>query len=266
MAKPLYKIREWAKTFEVAQSRKQPTEMSWVPIPTRLDGKRYRKLVKMPDADRVLGCFMVMVEIAANRPIDRRGYLEDSDGPFDAEDLHIISGLPKESFEFAIKCLTSKGIEWLIDATLVEQPVPAGCSGLQDKTRQDRTRQHNGAFQPDCERFKAEYPKEISDYEMQIFLSEVRAQDQQDLLFENLGLYRQTDQWAIRKVYPSAKNWLLEGRWKVPPKSGAANPMPKPQRVYRCGECGDTGKVVTMDEHDELREKPCPACGGKAAA
>jgi DNA-directed RNA polymerase subunit RPC12/RpoP len=264
MAKPLYKIREWAKTFEVAQSRKQPTEMSWVPIPTRLDGKRYRKLVKMPDADRVLGCFMVMVEIAANRPIDRRGYLEDSDGPFDAEDLHIISGLPKESFEFAIKCLTSKGIEWLIDATLVEQPAKAGCSGLQDKTRQDRTRHHNGAFEVDCERFKSEYPKTVSDWDIQILLSEVRTQADQDRMFDNLGLYRTTDEWK-RNIIPSAENWLKKGFWKVEPK-GAKASMHRPQRVYQCGECGDTGLVVLMDKNDELTEQPCPKCGGKAAA
>ena len=66
---------------------------------------------------------------------------------------------------------------------------------------------------------------------------------------------------------PSRENWLTEGRWKVPPKSGVASPIPAPQRVYQCGQCGDTGKVVTMDMNtDELIEKMCDKCGGKAAA
>jgi hypothetical protein len=218
----LYKIRNWSETFEVAQTRKQPREMSWVPMPTRMDGKRYRRIAQHEHGDRILGCWLVMVEIAACRPLERRGYLEDSDGPMGPEDLSAASGLKPESFELAINVLLDKGIGWLIKEALPEQyqsdPNAAGCSGLQDKTNKTRQNRTIAArFEVDCSRFKSEYPKEVSDWGVQILLSEVRTQAEQDLMFSNLGLYCLTDQWK-RGIVPSAENWLKKGYWKVAPK------------------------------------------------
>jgi hypothetical protein len=219
--KPLYKIRNWSEVFEVAQTRKQPREMSWVPMPTRMDGKRYRRIVAHEHGDRILGCWLCMVEIAARRPLDRRGYLEDSDGPMGAEDLAAATGLKPESFEIAIKVLSLKGIEWLVMETLPQQyqsvTTVAGCTGLQEKTEQNKTEQNRRGFAVDCERFIREYPKEVSDWDIQTLLSEVRAQADQDLMFTNLVLYQETDQWQ-RGVVPAAANWLKKGYWKIAPK------------------------------------------------
>ena len=229
MSEPLYKIRNWAEVFEVAQTRKQPREMSWVPMPTRMDGKRYRRIAAHEHGDRILGCWLVMVEVAAKRPVDRRGYLEDSDGPMGPEDLAAASGLRAESFDLAIQVLSSKGIAWLVrenvGIAIPEQPAALETFGLQDKTIQDRTEQDRTAvvkhrataFTVDCERFASEYPRQVSDWEMQILLSEIRAQADQDKLFHNLGLYRTTEQWC-KGMVPSAKNWLRDGMWKVAPK------------------------------------------------
>lgn len=165
-----------------------------------------------------------MVEIAARRPLARRGYLEDSDGPMGPEDLAAASGLRRESFELAIKVLSEKGIEWLVleesSSALPEQPAALENFGLQDRTRQNKTK-HTGDFPVDCDRFIREYPKEVSDWEIQILLSEVRAQADQDLLFQNLGLYQETDQWKDGYI-PSAENWLKKGAWKVAPKRNGA--------------------------------------------
>lgn len=225
MDRPLYKIRGWEETFEVAQSRKQPKEMSWVPMPTRMDGKRYRKIASQPDGAAILGCWLCMVELAARRPKERRGFLEDSDGPLSSADMAVATGLSVEAFERALNVLSSKGIEWLILETVGEPyqtpPTATGCGGLQDRTRQNKTEQDKTAvFQVDVTRFRAEYPSECSDWDVQLLLSEIRAQADQDKLFANLALYRETDRWR-GGFHPSAENFLRKGIWKVAPKAPA---------------------------------------------
>lgn len=222
MPKPLYKIRNWADTFEVSQTKKQPTAMNWVPMPTRMDGKRYRRIVEHSHAAAIFGCWMLMVEIAARRPLARRGYLEDSDGPMDAEDLSSTTGLTVENFRLAIEVLSSEGIMWLVldnDGALLEQPVVTSGTGLKEKKRQkEKEKIETSDFRVDVDRFRAEYPSECSDWDVQILLSEIRAQNEQDLLFTNLALYRETDKWR-GGFCPSAENFLRKGIWKVQPKA-----------------------------------------------
>lgn len=76
-------------------------------------------------------------------------------------------------------------------------------------------------FSIDCERFILEYPKEVTDWDIQILISVVLTQEHQDLLFSNLGLYRKTIQWESGFI-PSAENFLKKGFWKVTPKVPSA--------------------------------------------
>lgn len=77
------------------------------------------------------------------------------------------------------------------------------------------------AFQVDVERFQREYPKEVNQVAQQLFVSVINSEADERLLFQNLGLYRKTDQWK-RGIIPAAKTWLSEGSWKVAPKDPVA--------------------------------------------
>ena len=44
----LYSIREWDKNFEVSQSRRDKPH-DWVSIPTKHDGKSYRRIMLRED-------------------------------------------------------------------------------------------------------------------------------------------------------------------------------------------------------------------------
>lgn len=74
------------------------------------------------------------------------------------------------------------------------------------------------AFQCNPRRFVGEYPLEVNDWVVQCYLSLVASKSDEDLLFENLALYRQTEQWQ-RGMIPSAENFIRKGIWKVKPKA-----------------------------------------------
>lgn len=89
-----------------------------------------------------------------------------------------------------------------------------------NNTKQDSTEKKRAAcasFEGDFERFIREYPKEVNQVAQQLFISVVNTLADERLLFANLKLYCQTDQWK-RGIIPAAKTWLSEGSWKVAPK------------------------------------------------
>lgn len=92
-----YAIRNWEKRFENHDTRKRCKNMAWVKIPNKHDGKGWRRLVKIPGASSIFGAFIAAVEVASKMPV--RGVLEDEDGPLDAEDLEMKTGLPAEDFQ-----------------------------------------------------------------------------------------------------------------------------------------------------------------------
>lgn len=111
MSKPLYSIRDWDEHFEVSQSRKNK-HMRWVSIPTKHDGKSFRRLMLREDGTTIFCAWVLIVQVAAKCP--RRGILADADGPLDAFDLHIKTGCPVTVFDNALKALVSKEIGWML--------------------------------------------------------------------------------------------------------------------------------------------------------
>lgn len=130
----VYSVREWARHFEVAQSRKLTKSMTWVPTPCKHDGKSFRRIMLMPDGAAIYGAWMLIVQIAAKSPV--RGVLADTDGPLDASDLAVKTGCPESVFERALSVLCSNKIGWIVG----EQWESSG-SSLPPKTGQDRTGQ-----------------------------------------------------------------------------------------------------------------------------
>ena len=134
----VYSIRDWNEHFEVSQSRKVDGPMTWVALPTKHDGKGFRRIMAMDDGAAVYGAWCLLVAVAAKCP--RRGTLEDKDGPLDADDLALKTGCPHGMFDRALNVLSSNKIGWL----LVSEWVRSGSElPLQDSTEQDSTRQED---------------------------------------------------------------------------------------------------------------------------
>ena len=110
--KTIIKIRDWNQHFETAESRKRTGALSWVSMPTKLDGRRFRRLSQRPNAHEIMGAFLLIVEVAARCP--ERGVLVDDRGdPIGAQDLSDMTGFPVEGFEIAIEVLSDPKINWL---------------------------------------------------------------------------------------------------------------------------------------------------------
>lgn len=132
----VYSIRDWNKHFEVSQSRKVEGPLDWVAIPTKHDGKSYRRIMLLDDGPSIYAAWILIVQIAAK--CDPRGILADKDGPLDASDLAIKTGCRPQLFEKAFKVLTGNKIGWLLVA---EWEGSGSTLPLQDRTGQDNTGQ-----------------------------------------------------------------------------------------------------------------------------
>lgn len=109
-----YSIKDWDKHFENHDTRKRCKNMSWVKIPNKHDGKGWRRLTGVPGASGVFGAFIAAVEVASKMPV--RGVLEDEDGPLDAEDMEMKTGLPAEDFQHMFDVLSDPQFKvgWIV--------------------------------------------------------------------------------------------------------------------------------------------------------
>jgi hypothetical protein len=138
---PIY-IPFWEKNFEVAQSRRDGSH-KWVAMPTKQDGKGYRRLVRHPRGWEFFGIWCAMVELAAKQ--STRGVFQDENGPLSVDDIADAIGASSEQAQSAMEILASPGIDWLCLPTqsqLGATSEPA-MSTRQDTTIQDKTTQHS---------------------------------------------------------------------------------------------------------------------------
>jgi hypothetical protein len=135
----LYSIRDWDEHFEVAQSRKAKRTHSWVALPTKHDGKSFRRIMLLPDGPEIYGAWVLLVQIAAKCPT--RGILADKDGPLDEADFHIKTGAPQTLFSKALNVLSSRHIGWIVGEPWEDSGSvlpPQTNKTVQDKTRQNK--------------------------------------------------------------------------------------------------------------------------------
>jgi len=114
----------WDELFETGESRKIKGPLKYVCIPTKHDGKTYRKLLRRADADRVYGAWVILLSIAAKCP--RRGVLADDSGPLSVEDLSLKTDFPQETLSLAIDTLSSPEIGWLAQVDYSENVTRGG--------------------------------------------------------------------------------------------------------------------------------------------
>lgn len=112
MDKPLYSIRNWGEHYEIAQSRRNRKQHSWVAIPNKHDGKSFRRLMALRDSMEIYGAWCLIVQVASKCPT--RGVLADEDGPLGAEELALKTGGTVRVFSRALEVLSTEGIRWIV--------------------------------------------------------------------------------------------------------------------------------------------------------
>lgn len=103
-------IKDWDDHFETAESRKLKGTR-WVPMPTKHDGKGYRRISQHAQAVEIFCAWNLIVQVASKMP--KRGLLADEDGPLDADDLSAKTGFPASIFSVALEFLASDRIGWM---------------------------------------------------------------------------------------------------------------------------------------------------------
>jgi hypothetical protein len=131
-------IKDWAEHFEKADNRRLKV-FSWVAVPTKMDGKKFRRLSKIKNGMEVFGAFILLLELAGKMP--EKGVLRDSDGDLQYSDMELMTGFPAKQFENAILILLSEEIGWLSDDTRATLGQHSGDTQptVQYSTVQDKT-------------------------------------------------------------------------------------------------------------------------------
>lgn len=107
------RIKDWKKLFEKADLREgRVVEWKYVPIPIRLNGEGYKRLMRTPKGRDAFGVFIALCELAANMPT--RGVLANDRGPLSVESIHLKTSIPVKAVASAITILTSPEIGWVV--------------------------------------------------------------------------------------------------------------------------------------------------------
>ena len=244
----LYKIKDWEKHFENYESKRYQT-LKWVAIPNKHDGKGFRRIASLPNCERVLCGWYLMLELASKMP--KRGILADDDGPLTPEDMALKTGFPVDCFRDAITSLISPQIGWMIEETrnnpAADLPqtcnnpaadLPQTCNNLPTNvslhnitvhrsTEEDINTHAPGTLPPpkpaklngiapEFEKFWAIYPKHQNKYEAERAFIEVRAMDHMPEIQRALAWQCKLKQWTDGggRFIPEAKTWLLKKRWE----------------------------------------------------
>lgn len=104
------RIKDWNQHYENAQSRKIRGRLDWFPVPTKHDGKGFRRLMRQENGAALYGCWILIAAVAAKSLV--RGYLIDSDGPLSAEDISLKTDAPVETVESALRFLI-ESVGWI---------------------------------------------------------------------------------------------------------------------------------------------------------
>lgn len=105
-----YKVKDWHKHFENAESRKYKS-LKWIPVPNKHDGKIFGRLRRFPEFPELFAGWILILQVASKCPV--RGILADEEGPLTARDLSDKTGCDEKLFANALSVLSSKEIGWL---------------------------------------------------------------------------------------------------------------------------------------------------------
>ena len=110
-------VRGYEEQYQMPGGRLRKSAADRVAMPTRHDGKRYRRLAKLDRAAEVYAAWCLILGVAARCP--KPGVLVDEQGEaLSAQDLADMTGFPSELFELGIKALLDERIGWLMRVPL----------------------------------------------------------------------------------------------------------------------------------------------------
>jgi hypothetical protein len=146
-----YRIKDWELHFEKRHNSSEVV-FRWVALPTKHDGKSFRRLARHNDGVRVFAAWILMTQIAGKLPV--RGTLIDENGPLTPIDLSDSTGFPPEIFQSALQVLSDPvvGIEWL--EAISETDLASVVATCRDLSRGGREKSLNSTGQDSTEQRK----------------------------------------------------------------------------------------------------------------
>lgn len=236
----IYRIRNWSTLYENNRTR-ELKRMDWVPIPNKMDGAGYTRLVDHPNGAAHFGAWVALVEIASRSEV--RGTLVRDGVALSCEDLGRISHLGAALFTEALPRFVDS-IKWLEIVEIASEPQTSAVIPQDDAEECLRARAHisipfpsssssegdaRGNYRPPkaaltdldtdgppefCE-FWGRYPQKVGrDAAVRLWVTQIPVSDH-GALFACLERWEASEQWA-RAVYSKPDKWLLEGirtRW-----------------------------------------------------
>ena len=112
MADVIYRIKNWEANYECSDTKKVKSFSKYVPIPNRMDGSGYARLMNHVNGVAHYGAWIALLIVASK--CETRGVLCHKNGEgFDLETLSLMTRVPVATFEELLPRLTSKKIDWL---------------------------------------------------------------------------------------------------------------------------------------------------------
>lgn len=122
-----YHITQWNTYHETAESRKYDRLQNWTANPHKHDGMGYRQIVRSKFRDSLYAGWKLLCEVSSKNPRATRGWLIRDGRALSADDLSLLTGFTKKTFEMVLDFFCQAEVGWL---ELVEYPgEPAAASG-----------------------------------------------------------------------------------------------------------------------------------------
>lgn len=120
----IYRIKNWGVHYENNRTRAM-AEMRWIPVPNKHDGDGYTALVEGDDGAALLGCWLVIIQVASKCRI-RGTLLRDGDKPHTAATISRVTRLPEHLIQKCLDKASSEEVGWLEVLDVVDGEIVAG--------------------------------------------------------------------------------------------------------------------------------------------
>lgn len=131
----VYRIKDWEIHYECSDTKKVKSFSKYVPVPNRMDGSGYARLMNHPNGSAHYGAWIALVIVASK--CDTRGVLAHKNGEgFDIETISLMTRVPVQIFEELLPRLLSKKIDWL-------EVIDAQGNCVDDPNASERIRTHS---------------------------------------------------------------------------------------------------------------------------
>lgn len=124
----IYRIRNWDEHYECSDTKRIKTFSKYVPIPNRMDGSGYVRLLSQKNGPALYGAWVTLVAVASRCHV--RGTLTHGDGSaLDVETISLMTRIPVEVYQELIPLLLSPKIGWMevVDETGTCVDMPSAC-------------------------------------------------------------------------------------------------------------------------------------------